>query len=349
MVFQTTTTTAAPTIFGSEILSHPQPQHEGEMQKHPTQTLQECARAMATRLGDGIEDVSFREFVDLVLTVSGRTSAISILVEQDIANRKTSILRSIYFSSLETKLQDPPVDPPTIATFLHEAYPEDENEETCCKPSKQCPIPSESASRTSTITAISWSSSSAFEIVDDDSPEFADSFQFVSDFDTDDEESLDSEDDRSMVVFLEKEQENKLCRRSIRNPAIIGTTNLEDRIDLPHDFQVVTIVDVPDAIHLGRTFSITTNTSTHSGSRSSSSRFSNHLRRLIFPSLVNSSDGATEATTTAELEGAIIHVTPPVVQQQPRENRPSEMIASAMSSTFEKIKRIGTKSTTGEF
>ncbi len=348
MVF---TTTAAPTVFGNEILSHPQ--HEEELTKLPTQMLQDCATAMATRLGDGIEDVSFREFVDLVLTVSGRTSAISILVEQDISNRKTSILRSIYFSFLETKLQDPPEGSSKGIKVVPDilAFPEDENEETCCKTSNNDrPIPSESASRTSTITAISWSSASAFEIVDDDSPEFADSFQFVSDFDTDDEESLDSEDDRSMVVFLEKEQENKLCRRSIRTPANIGSTNLEDRIDLPHDFQVVTIVDVPDAIHLGRTFSITTNTSAHSGSSRTSSRFSNRLTRLIFPSstIGSTADAATEATTTAELEGAIIHVAPTGMVPH-GENRPTDTIASTLSSTFEKIKRIGTKSTTGEF
>ena len=344
---------ATPTMFGNEILSHPQPQHPPLSEHNPSQVLQECATSIVTRLGDGIEDVSFREFVDLVLTVSGRTSEISMFVEQDISKRKSSILRSIYFSFLENKLQDPPQDPPAGSTAATEispmTFPEDENEETCCKTStRDRPLPIETESRTSTITAISWSSASAFEIVDHETPElFADSFHFVSDFDSDDDESLDSEDDRSMVVFLEKEQEKNLCRRSIRTPAIITTTYSEDRIELPRDFEVVTIVDAPDAVHLGRTFSITTSTtSAQSSSSSRSSLFSNRWIPHIFSS-VSASESATEATTTAELEAAII--TTPVPMQQPRESRPSDMIALHLSSTFEKIKRIGSKSTTGSF
>jgi len=44
--------------------------HKVSQSRCSAEILEECATKLALRLGDGIEDVSFREFVDLILAVS---------------------------------------------------------------------------------------------------------------------------------------------------------------------------------------------------------------------------------------------------------------------------------------
>ena len=63
-----------PAMFGDEVVTHPQSKRHGQKheQQPPPKILEECAGTLAARLGDGMEDVSFREFVDLVLAFSGK-------------------------------------------------------------------------------------------------------------------------------------------------------------------------------------------------------------------------------------------------------------------------------------
>ena len=258
-------------------------------QQPPPKILEKCAKTLPARLGDGMEDVSFREFVDLVLAFSGKEIIVR-LIERVAApvNRESSVLRTVYFSSLKAlhRIKDPPTkeDPP--ASFeTHESimFPDDENDETFSPPpqmpSKNCSnrsLPMEPHSRTSTTSASSWSSISASGISDQTIPDV--SFHFVSQFDDDDDdESLNdshiessfgaveyddcysnSADDKSVAVFLEK---------SSRETA---KSNVQHRIELPHDFEVVTIVDMPESGHLplnrSRTYSVTTTTSVSSRS-----------------------------------------------------------------------------------
>ena len=121
--------TVTPTMFGEEVLSHPQPESrrpkKNEIFPTDLEILREEATKLVSRLGDGMEDVSFREFADLLLATSedilasetptGRSPFpidMYLLIERDIApeNRASSVLRKIYRCSLKSlhEVRDPP-------------------------------------------------------------------------------------------------------------------------------------------------------------------------------------------------------------------------------------------------
>ena len=399
----------APTMFGDEVPSHPQPRTLQQQQQQPCyEILEVCAKTLAARLGEAMEDVSFREFVDLVLAFSGKASeaSMSLLVEQDIANRKSSVLRKVYFSSLH-KIEDPPPvreNPSSTPTTLSSSmtFPEDKNHETLSKPTspprssqipnKVCssdrPLPIESHSRASTATASSWSNTSGL---------ISESYQFVSEFD-DDEESLncyyydgerdvgraaaatatywdglstydstdgDADGGKSMKVFLEIEQEKVRHKSSIRK--IATANNVEQhRVELPRNFEVITLVDIPgsDPSNRGRTYSVTTTTSASSSRsriarmRRISNRLSSRIQAAVAAATTTetaSGETATEATTqqtevTNEPEESIER---PVGVNDRRRGRTTgtigNAVSSTMTSTFRRVRLLHCSNNTSSF
>lgn len=124
-------------MFGEEDLSIPESQRLRKNDIFPTdlEILKEAASKLTSRLGDGMEDVSFREFVDLLQVTSGDVTASAtaksafpidmyILIERDLApeNRSSSVLRNLYLCSLNSvhKNKDSPTkdDPAMLPSIM---------------------------------------------------------------------------------------------------------------------------------------------------------------------------------------------------------------------------------------
>eukprot|EP00535_Pseudo-nitzschia_heimii_P007922 CAMPEP_0197177294 /NCGR_PEP_ID=MMETSP1423-20130617/2951_1 /TAXON_ID=476441 /ORGANISM="Pseudo-nitzschia heimii, Strain UNC1101" /LENGTH=353 /DNA_ID=CAMNT_0042626819 /DNA_START=173 /DNA_END=1231 /DNA_ORIENTATION=+ len=126
-------------MFREDVLLHPQrkSRHPKKNDIFPTdlEILKQEATKLISRLGDGIEDVSFREFVDLMLATSGDALSSAtqterlpfpidmyLLIERDIASetRSSSVLWNLYRCSLNSlhKIKDAPTeDVPTRSSL----------------------------------------------------------------------------------------------------------------------------------------------------------------------------------------------------------------------------------------
>lgn len=375
-------------MFGDEILGHPQPQsprrqHPQEKHREVSQSrsraeiLEECATKLALRLGDGIEDVSFREFVDLILAVSRNNVAneanrfevserFVFLVEKDVAleNRRSSVLRKVYFSALNElhKIEDPPAAETPPVTFT-----KDENNEQTSptesiedknidgffdRPPPMDPISRASSTTKSSSTASSWSSVSEFGVS---------SFHFVSQFDETDDDTLNddydgsssdegsSSDDKSMVVFVEEEVEMRdWCKWSHRERGTASPgKNDRESTEFSHDFQVITVVDSSN--NRNRTYSVTTTAS--SGTRRSNSGRSHgrsSMRRSSRDHGASRNQRAIDAETTAtaeSMEATVKLMDKPAVVKENERSRSSGAAPVTLSSKFRKMITRRSKST----
>jgi len=282
--------------------------------------LEDRATKLSKRLGHDLLDFSFRDFCELIRTVSAEDATkleaklesnlkdISDLVDRDILpyNRKCSVLRKVYFSSLNRwhKIrEDPPVS--TVQSFMAQSIEsfreyDDSMDESLSEKDNEAVVSYHQRDESTT----SWSSLSEVAYMDKNSAElwkgWADeqnkkntpmqqpvlpfallkptnvietttstdteetsdlfsSFQFVSPS-FDDESAADDatavaanhhevcsnhanerDDDSSLLVFFHPEATVER-RRALTFPS---NSSSNQKIDLPQDFEVVTILSKP--------------------------------------------------------------------------------------------------------